>query len=77
MMYYRGFFENSGCFGFNYFPYWYFFAVGVILIGVILLILKRTNNDNLSPLDILNNRFINGELSQDEYLRKKELLDKK
>jgi len=35
-----------------------------------------STNDNMTALEILNRKFVNGEITEEEYLRKKELITK-
>lgn len=79
MMYGRAFFGNSGCYGFNYFPYWHFIAIGAIII-LVFIVLKNKNSsirNNDEIIDILNRKFVNGEISEEEYINKKNILTKK
>lgn len=79
MMYRRAFFGNNGCYGFNYFPYWHFIIIGAIII-LIFVVLKNKNSNiknNDEILDILNRKFVNGEISEEEYINKKNILTKK
>ena len=53
--------------------------LGVLLIAAIIyFIWKGTSRDgrNESPLDLLKKRFVNGEISEEEYRAKKETLGK-
>lgn len=50
----------------------------VIVIAIVYFIFKRGTFSNFekpeSPLDMLQKRFVNGEINEDEYLSKKEIL---
>jgi putative membrane protein len=60
--------------------YFMMFIGLIIVIAVIYFLFKRNgdtvigSNRNDSPLEILQKRFINGEISQEEFLEKKEIL---
>lgn len=81
MMHNRGFIVNNECLGFGDFPYWHFLVLGVILICVVALVLwiRKNNNSKTSneALNILKERFAQGEINEDEYLNKKNILSKK
>ncbi len=53
--------------------------IGLVLIAaVVYFIVKgRRGVSTESPLDLLQRRFVNGEISEDEYRMKKEILGKK
>lgn len=56
-------------------------VLGVILILVLAYFLFRKggisqSGGNDSPLDVLKKRYVNGEISQDEFLEKREILKK-
>jgi uncharacterized membrane protein len=55
------------------------FLLGIILIAVLVFAVLRKGGvvrktDSESPLELLQKRFVNGEISQEEYLEKKDVL---
>ena len=55
------------------------FLLGLVLIGflVYLALRKRgisSGNDSESPLELLQKKYVNGEISKEEYLEKKDIL---
>ncbi len=68
--------------GYGMFVVWGF-IIHIILIGIIVFVVYKLfasnhlqKNKN-SAIDELNTKFVNGELTEKEYLRKKELINKK
>ena len=69
-------FLNYGRFGYGGIT---MIILGVVLIGaVVFFVWKGSSRDNKTelPLDLLKKRYANGEISEDEYLSKKETLEK-
>ncbi|GAB6189818.1 hypothetical protein JCM30566_15600 [Marinitoga arctica] len=80
--YYPGYNTFGGLFGFGW--------IGMIIIGIVLFLLIyiiinsffkkkkenyiQENTKRNKALEILNERFVNGEIDEEEYLRKKNLL---
>jgi len=79
MMYRNVFYRNNGCFGFNYFPYWNFLVIGAIIVSIVAIFIwtKKHKNNNDYFIYLLREKFAKGEISEDEYLSKKEILSKK
>lgn len=79
MMYRNVFYRNNGCFGFNYFPYWNFLLIGAIILSIIAIFVwnKKHKNSNNNFIYLLREKFAKGEISEDEYLSKKDILSKK
>jgi len=53
--------------------------LGLLLIGAVVYFIwkgKGTVSSEESPLDLLQKRFVNGEISEDEYLMKRDILKK-
>mgnify|MGYP007094617956 CR=1 FL=1 len=71
MMYGRAFWGNNGCFGFNYFSYWHFIVIGVIIVLLFVALKNKNTKNNDEIIDILDKKFVNGEISEEEYLNKK------
>ena len=72
-----------GLFGYGLggsYPFYMFFMM-IILIVVILaaiyFIFRRPNGHKNEAIEILNIKFANGEISEEEYLKRKEMLLKK
>jgi putative membrane protein len=59
--------------------YTWVIVFGVIALGIILYARKNRNNilKKESPLDILNRRFANGEISKEEYQKSKKNINSK
>ena len=77
MMYGRGFFWNNVCYGLNYFPYWHLIVIGVIIVVIFILWKNKNSKNNNEIIDTLNMKFVNGEISEEEYINKKNILTKK
>lgn len=77
MMYGRGFFWNNVCYDLNYFPYWHLIVIGVIIVVIFVLLKNRNSKNNNEIIDTLNMKFVNGEISEEEYINKKNILTKK
>ena len=77
MMYGRGFFENNGCYDLNYFPYWHLIVIGVIIVVIFILLKNKNSKNNNEIINTLNMKFVNGEISEEEYINKKNILTKK
>lgn len=77
MMYGRGFFWNNGCYDLNYFPYWHLIVIGVIIVVIFVLLKNRNSKNNNEIINTLNMKFVNGEISEEEYINKKNILTKK
>lgn len=77
MMYGRGFFWNNVCYGLNYFPYWHLIVIGVIIVVIFVLWKNKNSKNNNEIIDTLNMKFVNGEISEEEYINKKNILTKK
>ena len=77
MMYGRGFFVNNVCYGLNYFPYWHLIIIGVIIVVIFVLWKNKNSKNNNEIIDTLNMKFVNGEISEEEYINKKNILTKK
>ena len=77
MMYGRGFFWNNVCYSLNYFPYWHLIVIGVIIVVIFVLWKNKNSKNNNEIIDTLNMKFVNGEISEEEYINKKNILTKK
>ena len=77
MMYGRGFLGNNGCYDLNYFPYWHLIVIGVIIVLLFVALKNKNTKNNDEIIDILDKKFVNGEISEEEYLNKKNILRKK
>ena len=71
----------DGFFGFGRFPMGgsILFLFGIILIGVLIYLAVRkkgftSGTDLESPLELLQKKYVNGEISKEEYLEKKDIL---
>jgi putative membrane protein len=71
------YYANSGFFGMHMF--WWIFWVGAFVFGMSLFEPVRRSQSRhykSSPLEILQKRYANGELSDDEYEKKKTRLER-
>lgn len=72
-----------GLFGYGLggsYPFLMFFmmiAFALVIIAAIYFIFRRPQGHKSEAIDILNRKFANGEISEEEYLKKKEILLKK
>ena len=68
------------CNGFPGYGRFNFGGIGMMVLGIILvaavvyLIWKNSSSKAESPLDVLQKRFVNGEINEEEYKAKKETL---
>jgi len=57
---------------------WFIPLVVLLVIALSIYMINKNNNDNKtnkeSALDILDKRYANGEINEDEYLKKKKIL---
>lgn len=78
MMYANGFGRGFGCFG----PYGgSFWGMGITLVVIavaIYLVIKLVNRNShsSSALDILKMKYVNGEITEEEYIQRKNVLKK-
>jgi len=80
MMY--GYDNGYNCVGYGMLGGWHFIIPLIIILVIIYAIYKlfKTNHfqmKNSSSLDELNKKYINNEISEDEYLLKKQIINKK
>lgn len=76
MMYNRGFFwGHGGFYGFDL--YHVIFMIGVLLIvaAIVIYVMKHKKSDD--AVEILKQHFALGEITEEEYLNRKRLLEKK
>lgn len=74
-------FGNGGCASFfgGHFSMWHY----IILIGVALLVIgivtlnKKQNPTNDDTLNTLKKMYVNGEITEEEYLKKKNVIERK
>lgn len=81
MMFNRGYFSNSGCFGFGYFGAWHYLIIlGCIGLIVALFLWVRNRNRSLKgneAIQALKVKYIQGEITEEEYLSRKNILSRK
>lgn len=81
MMYGRGYFLDGGCFGL--FGSWWniIILVGVLFVIASVIYFARSNSKKLvsneDALETLKLKFVHGEITEDEYLKRKSVLDRK
>lgn len=80
MMFGRGFYGASNCFGLSRYGFYGMIPMMILLVvlvtvGIIVIVKvsKRSKNES-SAYTILQDRFAKGEISEEEYLAKKSLL---
>ena len=77
---YDGFNRFSGCFGSGYFgPWGMFIGMGIIILIVALVVwaILKKKKDNDPILLSLKEKFVRGEITEEEYLSKKRALNLK
>lgn len=78
MMFNRGFIGHSGCFGVGYFGMWqWLIVIGAILVIAYFVSKGKKNNKTDMATMIIKEKFAKGEITEEEYIRRKALLDKK
>ncbi len=83
MMFSRGFNSFRGCFsnGFFYNGWNMLIVVGIILIiaTTVYFLIRRNRSivSSQSALELLTMKYVKGEITEEEYLRRKEVLDRK
>lgn len=76
----NGFWGRGGCFGYGGFNYWHI----MIMVGIVLLIValilwvkkKNTGSHQDEALTILKNKFALGEITSEEYMARKEVIER-
>ena len=81
MMYGNGFFNHSLCFGNGFYGGWHLMMVAAILIlGVVLFVLARKKHSSSQGdeiLSMLKEKFVKGDITEEEYLSRKNILTRK
>lgn len=82
MMYGNGWSGNGGCafgFGGGYFSIWHLLIVIGIIIIIFSIVASRKSKTTLSSdaVDKLKVLYINGEISEEEFLKRKNVIDRK
>jgi len=80
MMHGRGYFDNYGYFGHGYYNGWEpFIGIGILLIvlAVVYLLVKRTRKAalNSNVIELLKLKYVKGEITEEEYLKQKKVLN--
>lgn len=75
---YNLFNEGACAFGpYGYFGLWHFIILAiVIIIFVSIIILKRKNKSSQNAIDLLKRMYVSGEISEEEYLKRKSVIEK-
>lgn len=82
----NGFFGNNGCFGNGGYGFMHgglgmLIVIGVLLaIAILIYFLARKNNKkmiNHTVIETLKMKYVQGEITEEEYLKRKEVLSKK
>lgn len=78
MMFNRGFIGNSGCFGLGYFGIWqWLIVIGVVLIAFYFITKNKKNDKSDLAMSILREKFAKGEISEEEFNHRRDLLVRK
>ncbi|PKM55853.1 MAG: hypothetical protein CVV00_02365 [Firmicutes bacterium HGW-Firmicutes-5] len=86
MMFQRGFqggYRGGACWSGGYLGYgWHMLIMAVVLLAIIFTVIYLVNksshrHDNKDVLDILKMKYVQGDLTEEEYTKKKDLLLKK
>lgn len=81
MMHGRWFSILDGCFGYGYYGIWHFLMMGgftLLVVGLIIWSIKKskaTSDDQ--ALNLLRQRYALGEITEEEYLHKRNALNRK
>lgn len=82
MMYGRENFSNIGCFGYGFFDSIWTVLIGIgillLVITVTYLLVKKSRKTTMSSnaLELLKTKFAKGEITEEEYLKRKNVFDK-
>lgn len=81
MMFGRGYYGTNGCFGLFGSSPWYMWGSMIILIVLAIVIVAmivkskgNVKNSSSEALELLKIKLVRGEITEEEYLRKKEIL---
>lgn len=81
MMFGRGYYGTNGCFGSFGFSPWYmwgsmiiFFVLAIVIVAMIVKSKGHVKNSSSEALELLKIKLVRGEITEEEYLRKKEIL---
>ncbi|MBN4050740.1 MAG: hypothetical protein COA82_06420 [Alkaliphilus sp.] len=83
MMFGRGYFVNNGCFGYGFFNTgWHMLiTIGILLVivAVTYSLIKKSKKSalNNSSLESLKMKYVQGEITEEEYLNRKKVLNRK
>ncbi|MBF7097511.1 SHOCT domain-containing protein [Alkalibacter sp. M17DMB] len=79
-MFNRGFNIFGGCFNGGFMGPWMFLVIGGLIlatVAIVLLVLnkrKKTGNEDSDLLEMLKERYVRGEITEEEYIEKKRVL---
>lgn len=80
MMYGNGWNGNSGCsfLGGGAFSGWYYLIIFGVVITVIALIFlsRRRNSQGIQAISTLKELFVKGEITEEEYLKRKNIIER-
>ncbi len=81
MMWNRGFYGNGFCFGFGTLGIWnrlIIGGVGLLIIALVIFALnKKKSSTDDKALNLLNIKYAQGDISEEEYLNRKKVLNRK
>ncbi|GAA0178288.1 hypothetical protein SH2C18_13650 [Clostridium sediminicola] len=81
MMWNRGFYGNGGCFGYGNFGVWHYLMMGGVILLIVALFIwalsKKKSSTSNQALYLLNIKYAQGEVSEEEYLNRKRVLNRK
>lgn len=72
-------FGNGFCgYGAGYFSIWHIFIwIGIILVVAAMVIYFSKRNRGIDPLEELKMLYVNGKISEEEYLNRKQIIERK
>ncbi|MDN5352404.1 MAG: putative rane protein [Clostridiales bacterium] len=83
MMFGRGFYGYTDCFGpgFNYFGMWHYAGlIGLVVVAAILIFVfsrRKRNHVNDDVLMMLKEKYVRGEINEEEYTHRRDVLTRK
>lgn len=71
-------FNRGACaFGLGgYFGVWHFLIIATIIIFIGILLLKKKRKSAHNAIDLLKKMYVSGEISEEEYLKRKSVVEK-
>ncbi|MBV1758688.1 MAG: SHOCT domain-containing protein [Dethiosulfatibacter sp.] len=66
--------------GWNGFSGWYYLimiGIAIIVVAIILMAIRKNNGDEYKSFNTLKELFVKGEITEEEYLKRKSIIEKK